>query len=107
MRSIFTCVFLIFVSISLLAQEESRLMRFPAIHGNQIVFTYAGDLYTANSSGGTARKLTGDVGYEMFSRFSPDGKHIASTKLNDLKIIEVTNSDLEKMRQMRKYLEII
>jgi len=79
MRSIFTCVFLIFVSISLLAQEESRLMRFPAIHGNQIVFTYAGDLYTANSSGGTARKLTGDVGYEMFSRFSPDGKNIAFT----------------------------
>ena len=39
--------------------------------------------------------------------FYPDGKHIASTKLNDLKIIEVTNSDLEKMRQMRKYLEII
>ena len=26
------------------AQNEARLMRFPAIHGNQIVFTYAGDL---------------------------------------------------------------
>ncbi len=26
------------------AQHEARLLRFPAIHGNQIAFTYAGDL---------------------------------------------------------------
>jgi tricorn protease len=32
-------------SLSLTAQEEARLMRFPAIHGNQIAFSYAGDLY--------------------------------------------------------------
>jgi tricorn protease len=30
-----------------------------------------------SSSGGTARKLTSDIGYELFARFSPDGKHIA------------------------------
>ena len=28
------------------AQQEARLLRFPAIHGNQVVFSYAGDLYT-------------------------------------------------------------
>ncbi len=62
------------------AQDEARLMRFPAIHGNQIVFTYAGDLYTVEKAGGTARKLTNDeLGYEMFARFSPDGKQIAFT----------------------------
>ncbi|RPI73353.1 MAG: protease, partial [Ignavibacteriales bacterium] len=59
--------------------QETRLLRFPAIHGNQIVFSYAGDLYTVSSSGGTARKLTNDDGYEMFARFSPDGKWIAFT----------------------------
>ena len=63
----------------LFSQEESRLLRFPAIHGNQIVFTYAGDLYTVPSAGGVARKLTGDVGFEMFAHFSPDGKWIAFT----------------------------
>jgi len=60
-------------------ESEARLLRFPAIHGNQIVFTYAGDLYTVATTGGVARKLTNDVGFEMFSRFSPDGKWIAFT----------------------------
>ena len=59
--------------------QEARLLRFPTIHDNQIVFSYAGDLYTVSSSGGTARKLTNDDGYEMFARFSPDGKWIAFT----------------------------
>jgi tricorn protease len=64
---------------SLMAQQETRLLRFPAIHNNQIVFSYAGDLYTVSATGGVARKLTNDVGYEMFARFSPDGKWIAFT----------------------------
>jgi tricorn protease len=58
---------------------EARLLRFPAIHGNQVVFTYAGDLYTVPATGGQARRLTSDVGFEMFARFSPDGKQIAFT----------------------------
>lgn len=64
---------------SLAFSEEARLLRFPAIHGNQIVFTYAGDLYNVASTGGVARKLTNDIGYEMFARFSPDGKWLAFT----------------------------
>ncbi|MBZ0200177.1 MAG: PDZ domain-containing protein [Ignavibacteriaceae bacterium] len=43
------------------------------------MFSYAGDLYTVDATGGTARKLTNDVGFEMFARFSPDGKNIAFT----------------------------
>ena len=54
-------------------------MRFPAIYDNQIIFTYAGDLYTVQADGGIARKLTNHDGYEMFARFSPDGKTIAFT----------------------------
>jgi len=61
------------------APPESRLLRFPAIHGNQIVFTYAGDLFTVPATGGVARRLTSDVGFEMFARFSPDGKTLAFT----------------------------
>lgn len=59
--------------------QESKLMRFPTMHGNQVVFTYAGDLYTVAKDGGVARKLTSDPGYEMFAKFSPDGSQIAFT----------------------------
>jgi tricorn protease len=61
------------------AQEESRLLRFPAIYEDQIVFSYAGDLYVVNIDGGIARRITSHNGYEMFPRFSPDGKYIAFT----------------------------
>ncbi len=59
--------------------DEARLLRFPAIHGNQVVFTYAGNLYTVPATGGVARRLTDDVGFEMFARFSPDGHWLAFT----------------------------
>ena len=60
-------------------QGEARLLRFPTIHGDTVVFTYAGDLYTVPAAGGVARKLTNHDGYEMFARFSPDGKWLAFT----------------------------
>ncbi|MCF8381653.1 MAG: PDZ domain-containing protein [Bacteroidales bacterium] len=61
------------------AQDETRLLRFPTIYGDQIVFSNAGDLYTVDANGGMARKLTSHNGYESFARFSPDGKLIAFT----------------------------
>jgi tricorn protease len=61
------------------AQEETKLLRFPAISHNRIVFTYAGDLYTVPAAGGVARRLTSHPGYEMYAKFSPDGKTIAFT----------------------------
>lgn len=70
---------LLSLSVTLTAMDEARLLRFPAIHGDKIVFSYAGDLYSVAGSGGIARKLTSDIGYEIFPRFSPDGKFIAFT----------------------------
>ena len=61
------------------ANTEARLLRFPATNGNEIVFSYAGDLYKVSIKGGEAQRLTSHVGYEMFPRFSPDGKVIAFT----------------------------
>ena len=58
---------------------EARLLRFPATNGNQVVFTYAGDLYTVSINGGEAKRLTSHIGYEMFARYSPDGEKIAFT----------------------------
>jgi tricorn protease len=74
-----TILLLAISGLSLLAQEEARLLRFPTTYGGQVVFSYAGDLYTVPSTGGTARKLTSHAGYECFARFSPDGKWIAFT----------------------------
>ncbi|MDR1556993.1 MAG: PDZ domain-containing protein [Tannerellaceae bacterium] len=67
------------ITFSLHAAEEARLLRFPATNGSEIVFSYAGDLYKASLNGGDAARLTSHVGYEMFPRFSPDGKTIAFT----------------------------
>ncbi|MGH7222413.1 MAG: protease, partial [Gemmataceae bacterium] len=61
------------------ADTEARLLRFPTIHGQRLVFCYAGDLYTVSATGGIARRLTSHPGYEMFPHFSPDGKWIAFT----------------------------
>jgi tricorn protease len=62
-----------------LAEDEARLLRFPTIHGQRLVFCYAGDLYSVAATGGIARRLTSHPGYEMFPHFSPDGKWIAFT----------------------------
>ncbi len=78
-RKILIIPALFFLFFNAIAEEEARLLRFPTIHGDQLVFTYAGYLYTVNSSGGVARRLTSHDGYEMFPRFSPDGRHIAFT----------------------------
>lgn len=59
--------------------DEARLLRFPATNGTEVVFSYAGDLYKAPLAGGEARRLTSHIGYEIFPRFSPDGKSIAFT----------------------------
>jgi tricorn protease len=70
---------LIVVGTGSLQAQEARLLRFPAIHKDTIVFSYAGNLYTVLAQGGTARRLTGHDGYEMFARFSPDGRFVAFT----------------------------
>jgi tricorn protease len=61
------------------ASAQTKLLRFPDIHGDKVVFTYAGDLWSAPSTGGTATRLTAHPGLEMFAKFSPDGKWLAFT----------------------------
>jgi tricorn protease len=61
------------------AAAQTKLLRFPDIHGERVVFTYAGDLWTAPVSGGTATRLTSHPGLELFAKFSPDGRSIAFT----------------------------
>ncbi len=64
---------------NLQAEEEARLLRFPTIHQNVIVFSHGGDLYRVDRNGGEAKRLTSHKGYEAFPRFSPSGETIAFT----------------------------
>ncbi len=61
------------------AQAQTKLLRFPDVHGDKVVFTYGGDLWLASTSGGLATRLTAHPGIEVFGKFSPDGKWIAFT----------------------------
>jgi tricorn protease len=56
---------------------EARLLRFPDIHGDFVVFVYAGDIWRAPVTGGPALRLTSHEGLELFPKISPDGRWIA------------------------------
>jgi len=81
MKKLYIIFALIITSLSVISQETTinRLFRFPTIHGDTIVFTYAGDLYSVTTQGGVAHRLTSDKGFEMFAKISPDGKTVAFT----------------------------
>jgi tricorn protease len=65
--------------VSAACAAGTRLLRFPDIWHDQIVFSYAGDLWAVGSQGGTAKRLTSNAGLELFAKFSPDGRSIAFT----------------------------
>ena len=58
---------------------QTKLLRYPDVHGDRVVFTYGGDLWLAPLAGGTATRLTSTPGEELFAKFSPDGRWIAFT----------------------------
>jgi tricorn protease len=49
----------------------------PSLHGDTIVFTSEGDLWSVNVHGGAARRLTSGQGTEHKAAISPDGKTVA------------------------------
>src|SRR5215212_2360434 len=66
-------------AISVTAQIDAGLFRWPDVSSSQIVFTYANDLWVVPKDGGTAIKLSSPAGVEIYPKFSPDGKSIAFT----------------------------
>src|SRR6202140_3676234 len=62
----------------------TRLLRYADISKDRVVFSYAGDLWTASRrEGGSARRLTASPGDKLYPKFSPDGKWIAFTASYD------------------------
>jgi tricorn protease len=51
--------------------------RYPAIHGDAIIFTSEGDLWTVSVGGGPAQRITSNTGAEKMAAISPDGGTVA------------------------------
>src|SRR5882724_2024399 len=81
MKHIFVIIALLFVMSGLCFGQTAPplLMRNPTLSKTQIVFSYAGDLWTVSRDGGEAQRLTTGVGSERNPIFSPDGNWIAFT----------------------------
>src|SRR5580700_1914758 len=69
----------VFLLSGLLAAAEPTLFQTPTVNQTDIVFAYAGDLWTVPRGGGQAQRLTSGTGVESDPLFSPDGKTIAFT----------------------------
>jgi tricorn protease len=69
----------ILVFSGLLMAAEPTLFQTPTVNQTDIVFAYAGDLWTVARGGGQAQRLTSGTGVESNPVFSPDGRTIAFT----------------------------
>jgi tricorn protease len=67
------------VSMAATSGDKPHLLQRPALSQTQIVFNYAGDLWSVDRKGGHATRLTVGVGIETSPLFSPDGNTIAFT----------------------------
>ena len=55
----------------------AKLLRYPHVQGDRLVFVHGGDIWRASADGGRAERLTSyDEGYELFPRLSPDGRWV-------------------------------
>ncbi|MEP6705152.1 MAG: protease, partial [Acidobacteriota bacterium] len=80
-RAFILIAFILAMTPALLTAQAGKatLFRQPTINRNQVVFVYAGDLWRVARSGGSADRLTSNVGSESTPIFSPDGEWVAFT----------------------------
>ncbi len=69
---LFTCC-LAFAGFS----REVKLVRYPDYHQGRIVFTYLGDIWTADENGQNIHRVTVHRARDLYPRFSPDGRWIS------------------------------
>jgi tricorn protease len=74
--TLFVAALFLLITISAFGRE-ARLVRYPHYHNGRIVFTYLGDLWTADENGQNVQRLTVNRARDVYGRFSPDGKWIA------------------------------
>src|SRR3954464_3378778 len=52
----------------------TKLLRYADISKDAVVFSYAGDLWSASRQGGAAHRLTSGPGDKLYPKFSPAGQ---------------------------------
>lgn len=101
------CLTLLLLCGPLLAASPTKLLRFPDVHADRVVFVYAGDLYSAPLAGGTAFRLTSHPGQELYPRFSPDGSRIAfSAEYNGTRQVFTIPAGGGEPRQLTWYNDV-
>jgi len=71
-------MFVISIALAVsLSPAAKPFLRFPDVHGDQVVFTSEGDLWLGSLKFGRAERITSDPGNEDNAAFSPDGTKIA------------------------------
>lgn len=68
-----------FLLTTAVAAQAPGYFRYPAIHGDTVVFTAEGDLWSVPVQGGQARRLTTHPAEESRAAISPDGTRVAFT----------------------------
>ncbi len=85
----------------------TALLRFADIHQDAVTFVYAGDIYIADINNGEAKRLTSDVGFETFPKFSRDGQRIAfAAEYTGTRQVYVMNKDGSELKQLTWYNDV-
>ncbi len=81
LRLLFSTAFYSLLCVFMLGAAHlhaQNLYRFPALspEGDRVAFSFQGDIWTADVSGGEARRLTIHESYESHPQWSPDGSRL-------------------------------
>lgn len=101
LRALFVLCPVFVLAFSNAEAEDTRLLRSPDVHGNQLCFAYGGDLWLSDLNGSTPLRLTAFEGVEANPVFSPDGSQIAFTAQydgnTDVYVIPVTGGQPRRL----------
>lgn len=91
--------------------SQDRMMQYPDIYGNTIVFVSGGDIWRAPADGGVASRLTISDGRESNPKISPDGTMIAFTGEYDgnpdVYLMNVNGGDITRLTFHPGYDEVV
>ncbi len=107
--------FMLIAGLSMLggsAQADGqKLLRFPDIHGDRVVFVQGEDIWSAPASGGDAMRLTMHDGQERYPKFSPDGSLIAFTGEydgnGDVYVMNADGSNIRRVTWHPEFDEVV
>jgi tricorn protease len=77
MKAAYIFITVMFLSTSIKAQINAKLMKYMDVSESHITFVYGGDIWIVDKDGGQAVQITHSPGEESYPKFSPDGSEIA------------------------------